>query len=178
MSRRGKQPIIIPAKTEVVIDGSGVVNVKGPHGELSRRFRREIEIVRDGQQLTLIPRSNTRLAKALWGTYAAHLANMVKGVGEPFKKVLSVEGVGFRVEESGKTLTFHLGFSHPVKVEVPGDLSASVARNVVTVSGPDRERVGQFAASLRAIKKPEPYKGKGIRYADEVVRRKQGKKTT
>ncbi len=177
MSRLGKQPIAIPEKTEVTVGQNGVVTVKGPHGELTRRFRRDIEIGIQDQSLVLTPKSNTRLARALWGTYAAHLSNMVQGVGEPFKKVLSVEGVGFRVEGSGQMLTFHLGFSHPVKVTVPPGLTASVEKNTVTVTGIDREQVGQFAASVRAIKKPEPYKGKGIRYANEVVRRKQGKKT-
>jgi large subunit ribosomal protein L6 len=102
---------------------------------------------------------------------------MVRGVNQPFQKVLSVEGVGFRSELAGRTLKFHLGFSHPVIVPIPLELEVAVDKNVITISGIDKEKVGQFAASVRAIKKPEPYKGKGIRYKDEVVRRKQGKKS-
>jgi large subunit ribosomal protein L6 len=177
MSRLGKQPITVPDKTDVIMGEQGRITVKGPKGELSRTFRREIDIEVQDRTIVLSKRSNTRTARSLWGTYAAHLGNMVRGVNEPFQKVLSVEGVGFRSELAGKTLKLHLGFSHPVVVDIPAGLEVGVDKNVITISGIDKEQVGQFAASVRAIKKPEPYKGKGIRYRDEVVRRKQGKKS-
>lgn len=176
MSRIGKQPILIPEKTTITVDG-GVVSVRGPHGELSRRFRDEIDIVAADGAVNLSLAKKTKLARALWGTYASHIGNMVQGVSTPFAKVLLIEGVGFRAEQSGNVLTLQLGFSHPVVITVPEGLSVSIVKNVITVSGIDKEAVGQFAAYVRAIKKPEPYKGKGIRYSNEVVRRKQGKKT-
>lgn len=177
MSRIGKQPIAIPEKTEVTVGDDGVFAVRGPLGTLSRRFRGEVAVAVSEKAVHLSLARNTQLARALWGTYASHIANMVRGVTVPFEKKLVVEGVGFRVEQAGKDLILQLGFSHPVTVEVPGGLSVAVAKNVVTIAGSDKEAVGQFAALVRAIKKPEPYKGKGIRYSDEVVRRKQGKKT-
>jgi len=177
MSRIGKQPIVIPEKTNVTIDDDGVLVVRGPLGTLSRRFRGEIAIAVTGGSLHLSLVKKTQLAHALWGTYASHVANMVRGVNVPFEKRLVVEGVGFRVEQAGKDLTLQLGFSHPVSVGVPEGLTVAVVKNSITITGSDKEAVGQFAAFVRAIKKPEPYKGKGIRYSDEVVRRKQGKKT-
>lgn len=177
MSRIGKQPIVIPEKTEVVMGDDGILVVRGPLGTLSRRLRGEIAVAVEGGSLHLSLVKKTQLARALWGTYASEVSNMVRGVNVPFEKKLVVEGVGFRVEQAGKALTLQLGFSHPVIVEVPEGLSVSVVKNIVTITGNDKEAVGQFAAFVRAIKKPEPYKGKGIRYGDEVVRRKQGKKT-
>ena len=132
----------------------------------------------DGKSISVTPVSQSRLARALWGTYAAHVRNMIQGVSQPFIKKLQVEGIGFRAELSGKTLSFMIGFSHPVKVTIPEGLSVAVDKNIITISGADREQVGQFAASVRMLKKPEPYKGKGIRYEGEVVRKKQGKKVT
>ncbi len=122
------------------------------------------------------PKGNTRLARALWGTYASHIRNMVSGVNTPFVKKLQIEGIGFKAELNGKNLKLALGFSHPVIVAIPEGVAAVVEKNIVTISGADKESVGQFAASVRALKKPEPYKGKGIRYEGEVVRQKQGKK--
>jgi large subunit ribosomal protein L6 len=178
MSRYAKQPIIIPDKIEVEVSAIGEVAVKGPLGEVSRTFRPEIAIEKtDDNTLVVKKLSDNKFTRALWGTYAAHLRNMIKGVAELFVKKLIVEGVGFRVEEAGDALTLHLGFSHPVKVSIPKELNVSVEKNVITVSGVDKEKVGLFAARVRAVKKPEPYKGKGIRYEGEVVRRKQGKKS-
>ena len=177
MSRIGKQPIAIPEKTEVAVGSDGTLVVRGPLGTLSRRLREEIGVVVSDGFLRLTLAKKTRLARALWGTYASLIANMVQGVTAPFEKRLVVEGVGFRVEQSGKNLTLQVGFSHPVVITIPEGLSVAVVKNSITITGSDKEAVGQFSARVRAIKKPEPYKGKGIRYSDEVVRRKQGKKT-
>jgi large subunit ribosomal protein L6 len=177
MSRYGKQPIPIPSGVSVELDGSGGVSVSGTHGTLARAFRNEIEIRKDADTLVLTKHHGGALGSALWGTYAAHLRNMIRGVTEPFVKKLVIEGVGFRAELAGSTLTFQLGFSHPLKVAVPDGLKVAVEKGVITIAGADKELVGEFAARVRALKKPEPYKGKGIRYEGEVVRRKQGKKS-
>lgn len=175
MSRIGKKPIEIPAGTEVSI-ASGEMTIKGKGGTLKRSVHPAVSISVEGNKVTVSPVAQTRLARALWGTYASHVRNMISGVNKPFVKKLQIEGIGFKAELSGKTLSFSLGFSHPVKVAVPADLAVSVEKNIITVSGADKDKVGQFAAVLRSLKKPEPYKGKGIRYEGEVVREKQGKK--
>jgi large subunit ribosomal protein L6 len=178
MSRYAKQPILIPDKIIVNMQAGGKIVVEGPEGALSRIFRPEIVIEKTQENtLKLSKRSDTKFTRALWGTYSAHLRNMLKGVAEPYIKRLVIEGVGFRAEASIDTLTLQIGFSHPVKVPIPQDLKVSVERNVIVIKGIDKERVGLFAARVRAKKKPEPYKGKGIRYDNEVVRRKQGKKS-
>ncbi len=176
MSRIGKNPIIIPEKTEVVKD-NGTVTVKGPLGEVSRVFGGDIDITIGEKEITLVPTSSSKFANALWGTYASHLRNMVDGVNKLFEKKLIIEGVGFKVELAGEELVLALGFSHKIHVKVPKDLTVTVEKNTITISGVNKEKVGQFTAGIRAFKKPEPYKGKGVRYDDEVVRRKQGKKT-
>lgn len=175
MSRIGKQPITIPDKTEVSIS-DGILSVKGPLGELTRKVRNDVKIEVVGQEVVVTPVKKTRLARALWGTYASHVDNMVHGVNELFEKKLVVEGVGYRVELSGGELTLNMGYSHPVKMTVPEGLEVQVLKNTINIKGSDKEIVGQFAAEVRSVRKPEPYKGKGIRYHDEVVRRKQGKK--
>ncbi len=175
MSRIGKQTIVIPEKTEVV-QNDGVVSVKGPLGELKREFKDIIEIKIEGSEITLAPKDESKTTTALWGTYASHIKNMVDGVNKAYEKKLIVEGVGFKVDLKGNEIEMALGFSHAVKVKVPEGLTVTVEKNTISISGIDKEAVGQFAAKVRALKKPEPYKGKGIRYDDEVVRRKQGKK--
>lgn len=175
MSRIGKQQISIPEKTEVSAS-DGVFSVTGPHGSLRRRLSPQVQISIDDGIVSVSPVRDTKHAHALWGTFASHIKNMVDGVNEPFTKRLVVEGVGYRVDLSGNTLKLNVGFSHEVEISVPEGIDVSVEKNMITVSGPDKEAVGQFAANVRAVKKPEPYKGKGIRYEDEVVRRKQGKK--
>jgi large subunit ribosomal protein L6 len=175
MSRIGRQQIIIPEKTEVTIS-DGVVNVKGPLGQLTRNFKPEISVKVEDNKVVLLPLKDDDNTKALWGTYASHILNMVSGVNKVFEKKLIVEGVGFRAEVLGGNLVLVVGFSHPVKIMIPKDLKISVEKNIISISGPDKEAVGQFAAQIRAAKKPEPYKGKGIRYEDEVIRRKQGKR--
>jgi len=175
MSRIGKLPISIPTGTTVSVDASSV-SVKGPKGELSRPLSRHITVAVDGDAVVVKPNGNSQMAQALWGTFASHIGNMVTGVNEPFTKNLSVEGVGYKVDLQGNDLVLNVGYSHPVKMPVPKDLTVTVEKNAISISGADKEAVGQFAAEVRAVRKPEPYKGKGIRYRDEVVRRKQGKK--
>lgn len=167
---------MIPQGVEVKKDGFNM-SVKGPKGSLTREFRDDIEIKIDGNKITLDVKRNDKFSKALWGTYSSHLMNMIKGVVTPFEKKLILEGVGFKSELKGKELHLALGFSHPVIVAIPEGLTLTVDKNNITVTGIDKELVGSFTASVRALKKPEPYKGKGFRYHDEVIRRKQGKKT-
>lgn len=176
MSRLGKQPITIPSGVSVTV-ADGVVTVKGPKGELSREVRdQDISIeVADGK-VTLTPKRSTILARALWGTYVSHLRNMIKGVEVPFEKKLIVEGIGYRGEVSGKDMVFSLGFSHPVRITIPEGLTAKVEKELVTITGIDKELVGAFSAKIRSFRPPEPYKGKGIRYQGEVILRKQGKR--
>ncbi|PIR82804.1 50S ribosomal protein L6 [Candidatus Kaiserbacteria bacterium CG10_big_fil_rev_8_21_14_0_10_59_10] len=175
MSRTGKLPIAIPAGTEVSV-AEGEVLVKGKGGALSRALHPAVSVEVAGSEIIVKPAAKTRLAQALWGTYAAHIRNMVSGVNTPFEKKLQVEGIGYRAELSGNTLTLLVGFSHPVVLQVPEGITVAVEKNLITISGADKERVGQFAAVVRAVRKPEPYKGKGIRYEGEVIRMKQGKK--
>jgi len=175
MSRIGKKSIPVPAGTEVSV-ASGVLSVKGKGGTLKKTVHPSIAITVDGGVVSVTPANKTRLARALWGTFASHVSNMIAGVNTPFVKKLQVEGIGYRAELAGKQLKLALGFSHPVVVAIPEGLTVAVEKNVISVTGPDKEVVGQFAANVRSIKKPEPYKGKGIRYEGEVVRQKAGKK--
>ncbi|PCI20845.1 50S ribosomal protein L6 [Candidatus Wolfebacteria bacterium] len=175
MSRIGKQIIEIPEKTEVTLDG-GLFTVKGPKGELKREFKDDVAIMIDGNSITLKPTKETPFANALWGTYASHIKNMIQGVNTPYEKKLIIEGVGFKSEITGNELVLSLGFSHKINVSIPEDVAVTAEKNVITIIGIDKEHVGGFASKVRILKKPEPYKGKGIRYHDEVVRRKQGKK--
>lgn len=177
MSRLGKRPIAIPQNTEVtVVDG--LVTVKGPKGELKLAYRPAVKISITDEGVFLEPAKDNVESNSLWGTYASEIRSMLQGVNEHFEKKLIIEGVGFKSEMNGTTLKMALGFSHPVLMEVPEGLTCTAEKNVLTISGASKERVGQFAAVVRAKKKPEPYKGKGIRYSDEVVRRKEGKKAS
>jgi large subunit ribosomal protein L6 len=176
MSRIGKQIVIIPVGTDVKLSGI-VLTVKGPKGTLTRPFPGEITIHINESEITFTPnKEGDKKINSLWGTYASHVKNMVIGVNEGYTKKLILEGVGFKSEVVGKMLNLALGFSHPVKVEIPEGLTVTAEKNNITVVGIDKELVGSFTASVRAMKKPEPYKGKGFRYGDEVIRRKQGKK--
>ena len=174
MSRIGKKIITVPEKTEVKI-GAGVISVKGPLGELSRTFKDDVKIAIADGKITLTPVGED--ANALWGTYSAHISNMIKGVHTLFQKKLIIEGVGYKWDVKGEDLNLALGFSHPVNVSIPATLKVTAEKNLITVTGIDKEVVGEFVASVRALKKPEPYKGKGMRYESEVIKRKQGKKT-
>lgn len=176
MSRIAKLPIPIPSGTTVTLD-NGSLTVKGPKGTLVRELRPEVTVVVDAATVTLTPANEADIfSRALWGTYASHVKNMIAGVNTPYQKKLILEGVGFKSEVKGKDLALALGFSHPVNVPIPEGLTVTAEKNLITISGIDKEAVGQFAAKVRSLKKPEPYKGKGFRYDDEVIRRKQGKK--
>ncbi len=176
MSRIGKKEILIPKTVKITFD-SGVMTVTGSKGAVKKIFRDDIAITMDGDKVVLTPKRNDKFSKALWGTYASHIMNMITGVETPYQKKLILEGVGFKSEVKGKDLNLALGFSHPVIVAIPEGLTVTAEKNLITVTGIDKELVGSFTAALRARKKPEPYKGKGFRYDDEVIRRKQGKKT-
>ncbi len=176
MSRIGKKVIAIPEKTEVTLL-NGVLTVKGTQGTLTKFFKNNIDINVGDKEINLVPKVENLENRALWGTYASHIMNMIKGVNTPFQKKLILEGIGFKSEVKGANLVLALGFSHPVNVAIPADLKVTAEKNVITVSGANKETVGEFTASVRALKKPEPYKGKGMRYEGEVIKRKQGKKT-
>lgn len=176
MSRIGKKGIAIPQNTEINISGD-VISVKGSQGELSKRFPASVAVAVADGVATVSPKEETIEARALWGTYASHIANMVEGVNKPFEKKLQLEGIGYKMEVKGEKIGFALGFSHPVEVEIPKGIKVSIEKNIMTISGIDKEIVGEFASKLRAMKKPEPYKGKGLRYLGEVVKIKQGKKS-
>ncbi len=175
MSRLAKRPIALPQKTEVTVQG-GTISVKGPKGTLTRPTHRLIAVEVGAEGVQVSPKAETLEARAALGTYASHIRNMLQGVTAGFTKKLLVEGVGFKWDVQGKTVNLALGFSHPVKVAIPEGLTVTADKGALTIVGFDKELVGQFAANIRALKKPEPYKGKGIRYEGEVIRRKQGKK--
>lgn len=176
MSRLSKKPIVIPEKTEVTITGS-LVKVVGPLGELSREFPSVVTITTEGSEMRVVVNNPHRDFKPLDGTVVAHIKNMIAGVNKAFEKKLLIEGVGYKADVKGTDLHLALGFSHPVILAIPKDLKAVTEKGSITISGINKESVGAFAAKVRENKKPEPYKGKGIRYSDEVIRRKQGKKS-
>ncbi len=176
MSRIGKQEIQIPNGVNVTKSGD-LLKVVGPKGTLTKSFRDDIDIKIGDKIITLNIKRNDKFSRALWGTYASHIKNMIKGVETPYQKKLILEGVGFKSEVKGKEFVFALGFSHPVVVKIPEGITATAEKNNITIIGIDKELVGSFTAAIRALKKPEPYKGKGMRYEGEVIRRKQGKKT-
>lgn len=179
MSRIGKKPIIIPTGVEVTME-DGSVLVKGPKGELKKDFLSEIKIElieAEGQKAIEVSiLRNGKKSPALWGLTRALLANMVEGVTSGYQKKLQIEGIGFKAAVEGDGLTLNLGFSHPIKIKKEAGVEFLVEKNILIVSGIDKQQVGQVAAKIRKIKPPEPYKGKGIRYVGEYVRRKAGKK--
>lgn len=175
MSRIGKQPIIIPKEAAAKLE-NGTISVKGPKGELFYKTRPEIKAeIKDGS-IVVSPVLETKKTSAFWGLTRALINNMVKGVTQGYEKRLEIEGIGFKAAVEGKNLVLSLGFTHPVKVEAPDGIQFKVEKNVIVVSGFDKDLVGRTAARVRSLKKPEPYKGKGIRYQGEVIRRKAGKK--
>ncbi len=176
MSRIAKKGILMNDKTEAVLN-AGVLTVKGPKGSLERYFKSDIAIKIDGKNISLSRAKENRETVSLWGTYASHIKNMVNGVNEGFEKKLILEGVGFKSSVNGNKLVLALGFSHPVEVLVPEGLTVKADKNIISISGMDKELVGSWSAKIRAMKKPEPYKGKGFRYEGEIIRRKQGKKS-
>lgn len=174
MSRIGKLPIEVPAGVTITVD-SDVISVKGPKGELTVPHLSDVTVTLDGNQAIVTRKDDERIAKAQHGLQRALLNNAVVGVTKAFEKKLEVNGVGFRVSGGGQALEMSLGFSHPVKYQAPDGITLTVNKMEITVAGIDKQAVGQVAAEIRALKKPEPYKGKGIKYADEVVLRKAGK---
>lgn len=175
MSRLGKQPVTIPAGVEAKFE-NGVFSVKGPKGTLEKPFTKHVNVAIEDGVITLTPASDKDIAMALWGTYASHIHNMIHGVTEGFEKKLEIEGVGYRAEAQGQTLKLNVGFSHPVELVAPEGVSVAVEKNVITLQAADKEVLGQFAANVKKVRPPEPYKGKGIRYQGEYIIRKQGKK--
>jgi large subunit ribosomal protein L6 len=175
MSRIGKRPISIPAKVTVAIDGQKVM-VKGPKGELSRELPDGVVITQENDTIVVTRKDESRTARERHGLCRTLVANMVQGVVEGFQTKLEIQGVGYRAQVQGKNLNMNMGYSHPVIIEPPEGIQFAVENNVnVTVSGINKELVGNTAARIRAVRPPEPYKGKGIRYAGELVRRKAGK---
>lgn len=176
MSRIGKQIVKIPGGSSATLSGD-TLSIKGPKGELSRVFKTNIVgIAVAGDEITFTPKNDEIPTRALWGTYASHVKNMLAGVNESYVKKLEIEGVGYKADVQGENIKFALGFSHPIIMPIPQGLTVTSEKGVLTVTGVDKELVGQFSAQIRDLKKPEPYKGKGIHYAGEYIRRKQGKK--
>ena len=175
MSRVGKEPILIGANVEVTIDDGNAITVKGPRGELHRTFPADIRFLPEDGQIVVTRPSNATNHRALHGLSRSLLNNMVIGVSDGFTKTLEVQGVGYRAQLQGQILQLALGFSHPVTVDPPEGITFGVEGPRISVSGIDKERVGQVAADIRKLRPPEPYKGKGIRYLGERVRRKAGK---
>jgi len=178
MSRIGKKPILIPQSVDVKIEGSKVA-VKGPKGEISREFRPEIKIEAKDDKILIQPlseKAGLKEVKSLFGLTRRLIANMVEGVTVGFEKKLEIGGVGFKAEVSGDELILYVGFSHPVKLKIPKEIKVSIEKNIILVLGVDKELVGQFSSIIRKAKPTEPYKGKGIKYFGETVRRKVGKK--
>ncbi|MEZ4195453.1 MAG: 50S ribosomal protein L6 [Candidatus Paceibacterota bacterium] len=174
MSRLGKQPVNIPSGVTVTCE-AGVLTVTGPKGTLTREIKKDVTITIDGSVITLTP-GKTQSARALWGTYASHVRNMIEGVTTGFTKILEIEGVGYRAEVKGNQIVLNVGFSHPVPLDIPAGITATVEKSVITLVAANKDALGQFAANVRKVREPEPYKGKGIRYQGEYIIRKQGKK--
>lgn len=174
MSRLAKKPIVV-GKTTVSVAGD-TLTIKGAKGTLTKRVHPSIAIAVDANGVMVTPKDRSRLAKALTGTYASHVRNMMQGVETPYVKKLIMDGVGYKMEVKGKDVVLTVGFSHTVPLAIPEDVAVKVEKNVMTLESINKESVGQFAANIRRIKPPEPYLGKGIHYEGEVIRRKQGKK--
>ena len=175
MSRIGRLPITVPAGVTVEIAENNKVTVKGPKGTLVKELPVEMEIKQEGETIVVTRPNDLKRMKALHGLTRTLINNMVIGVTEGYEKVLEVNGVGYRAQKSGKKLTLNLGFSHPVEMQDPEGIESSVDGNKIIIKGIDKEKVGQYAAEIRDKRRPEPYKGKGIKYIDEVIRRKVGK---
>ena len=175
MSRIGRMPIAVPAGVTVEIAENNKVTVKGPKGTLERVLPSEMNIALEGEQVVVTRPNDLKKMKSLHGLTRTLINNMVVGVSTGYEKKLEVNGVGYKAAKAGNKLTLSLGYSHPVEMIDPEGLESTVEGNVITVKGIDKEKVGQYAAEIRSKREPEPYKGKGIKYADEVIRRKVGK---
>lgn len=176
MSRIGNKAIVVPAGVTITVAEGNFVTVKGPKGELSFQFNSELVISIEGTECVVKRPNDTKTIKMLHGTTRAVLNNMIVGVSEGFTKQLEINGVGYRAQLQGNTLVVSAGYSHLVEMPVPAGLKVELPKNTtIIISGIDKQLVGQFASEVRAVRKPEPYKGKGIKYADEHIRRKEGK---
>jgi large subunit ribosomal protein L6 len=176
MSRIGKKPIEIPKEVKVKIKDEKI-SIEGPKGKLEKKIPTEIKVeIKEGKIFVSL-KKETKTSKALWGTMRQLISNMVEGVTKGFEKKLIIQGLGYKARTEGDTLVLNVGYSHPVKISLPQELKVSVEKNVILVSGIDKELVGQFAAKIRSVKKVDPYKEKGIKYIDEKVKRKVAKKT-
>ena len=177
MSRIGKKPVVIAEGAEVTLHANNIT-VKGPKGTLSFAHRDEVKVTVAEKEVLVEKVGQSKLASALWGTTAKMISNMIEGTTKGFQKQLELNGVGFRMAVAGKKINLALGFSHPVEMIIPEGIEAKIEGNVLTVSGIDRQKVGQFTAIIRELKPVEPYKGKGFKYVGEIVRRKEGKKAS
>lgn len=176
MSRLGKLPVALPDKVTVTV-AAGAITIKGPKGELTTVNTGDVVVeVTDGK-VWVKPANDSQRARAMWGTVRANVKNLVEGVTNGYKKQLDITGVGYRAAAQGQILSLALGYSHDIKYIVPAGITVTVEKlTTVILAGPDKQKLGQVAAEIRALRAPEPYKGKGVRYSDEVVRRKEGKK--
>lgn len=174
MSRIGKKPVGIPDKVEVKVNGN-TVDVKGPKGQLSYTFHKEVKIEKADKAINVLPANESTTARALWGMSRTLLGNMVTGVTTGFVKSLEFNGVGYKAAVSGSNLTLNLGYSHSIEYKLPQGIEAKVVKNVIEFHGSDKELVGFVAAQVRSYREPEPYKGKGLKYTDEKIIRKAGK---
>lgn len=176
MSRIGKNPVAIPTGVDVQLSGQ-TLTAKGRLGTLTMNVSNDVTTTIENGSLTVAPKDDSKRARAMWGTTRALINNMVAGVGNGFTRNLEINGVGYRAAVQGNVLNLQLGYSHDIPYPIPPDLKITCERpTAITITGADRQRVGQIAAEIRAFRPPEPYKGKGIKYADEVIRRKEGKK--
>jgi len=175
MSRIGRLPVEIPAGVEIKLAGDNTITVKGPKGTLERTLVSEITVAVEGNQILVTRPNDLKKMKSLHGLTRTLVFNMVEGVTKGYEKTLEINGVGYKASKQGKKLVMNLGYSHPVEMEDPEGIESKVDGNKVIVSGIDKEKVGQYAAEIRFKRPPEPYKGKGVKYADEVIRRKEGK---
>ena len=175
MSRTGKKPIPIPNDVKIDLKGD-LLTVRGPKGELTQKIHSNIHIINDdNNQIVVSVNDGVKGSRSLHGLFRALIANMVTGVSQGFEKILEIVGVGYRAELSGRTATFHLGYSHPISYEMPEGIDAKIEKTRITLSGIDKELLGKTAAKIRSFRKPEPYKGKGIKYIEETIKRKAGK---
>ena len=176
MSRIGKNPVAVPAGVQVSLDGQNI-SVKGPKGQLAMRLVDEMEAKLEGGKVSVLPREKTRRARMMWGMQRTLVGDMVAGVSKGFTVALEINGVGYRAAVQGKSLNLQLGFSHDVNYPIPAGIEIKCEKpTAVSISGADRQLVGQVAAEIRAFRGPEPYKGKGVKYAGEIIHRKEGKK--
>jgi large subunit ribosomal protein L6 len=174
MSRIGRQPVVLP-KGVSLAQKPGQFSVKGPKGELSKPMPTGVTIKVEGDKLVVSRADDARENRAKHGLVRAHLANMVKGVTEGWKRELEINGVGYRAEVTGDSLTFALGYSHPIVFKLPKSVTAKVEKNRLTLVSPDKDALGQVSAKIRELRPPEPYKGKGVKYVEEIIKRKVGK---